>query len=82
MSQQVDAIITWNTQMLQAAGLTLEDVVEVRVYMTDPNDYQAMDEAFANRFHSRPPTRATVFVPRLPANSKLMMGWVAASASD
>lgn len=80
MQQQVDRIIQWNGAMLKAAGLTLEDVVEVRIYMTDPNDFEAMDEAFAKRFYNRPPTRATVFVSRLPANSKIMMGWVAAKA--
>ena len=80
MQQQVDRIIQWNGAMLKAAGLTLEDVVEVRIYMTDPNDFEAMDQAFAKRFYNRPPTRATVFVSRLPANSKIMMGWVAAKA--
>ena len=80
IGQQMDTIIDWNSHMLKAAGMTLEDVVEVRVYMTDPNDYEAMDTAFSNRFYNRPPTRATVFVPRLPANSKIMMGWVAATA--
>ena len=80
MQQQLDTIIQWNSHMLKAAGLTLEDVVEVRIYMTDPKDYDAMDKAFSKRFQSRPPTRATMFVPRLPANSKLMMGWVAAAA--
>jgi len=82
MQQQVDNIVAWNGHMLQAAGMTLEDVVEVRIYMTDPNDYEAMDKAFSNRFYSRPPTRATVFVPRLPANSKIMMGWVAAKRGE
>lgn len=77
MQEQVDAILDWNGKLLAAADLTLEDVVEVRVYMTDRGDYEAMDKAFERRFHARPPTRATVFVPRLPANSKLMMGWVA-----
>ena len=82
MQQQVDNIIRWNSHMLNAAGLTLEDVVEVRIYMTDPNDYEAMDKAFSQHFYNRPPTRATMFVPRLPANSKIMMGWVAAAAGN
>ena len=82
MADQVEAILDWNSQMLRAASLTLEDVVEVRVYMTEPAEYDAMDQGFAARFYTRPPTRATVFVPELPANSKIMMGLVAATRSE
>ena len=40
MQEQVDAILDWNGKLLGAADLTLEDVVEVRVYMTDRGDYE------------------------------------------
>lgn len=78
MENQVDKLVDWNGRILAAAGLTLEDVVEVRVYLTNVKDYDAMDRAYRKHFYGRPPTRATVFVPRLPAKSKIMMGLVAA----
>ncbi len=43
--------------MLQAAGATLEDVVEVGVLLTDPTDFGGMNDEYATWFPAEPPTR-------------------------
>jgi 2-iminobutanoate/2-iminopropanoate deaminase len=44
--------------VLRAAGGTLEDVVEVQVLLTRPNDFAGLNEAYAKFFPSNPPARS------------------------
>ncbi|GGR53554.1 2-iminobutanoate/2-iminopropanoate deaminase [Nocardioides luteus] len=43
--------------ILREAGGTLDDVVEVGVLLTDPNDFAGMNEEYARWFPADPPTR-------------------------
>jgi reactive intermediate/imine deaminase len=43
--------------ILQEAGATLDDVVEVGVLLTDPDDFAGMNEEYARWFPSDPPAR-------------------------
>jgi 2-iminobutanoate/2-iminopropanoate deaminase len=43
--------------VLQAAGATLSDVVEIGVLLTDPTDFTGMNEEYATWFRADPPTR-------------------------
>ena len=43
--------------ILQAAGATLDDVVEVGVLLTNPADFAGMNEEYATWFPDRPPAR-------------------------
>ncbi|HET9188132.1 MAG TPA: Rid family hydrolase [Acidothermaceae bacterium] len=43
--------------VLQAAGASLDDVVEVGVLLADPADFVGMNEEYANWFPTAPPTR-------------------------
>jgi 2-iminobutanoate/2-iminopropanoate deaminase len=43
--------------ILQAAGATLDDVVEVGVLLTNPADFAGMNEEYATWFPTEPPTR-------------------------
>lgn len=44
--------------LLRAAGATLEDIVEVQVLLTRPNDFAGLNEAYAKFFPSNPPARS------------------------
>jgi 2-iminobutanoate/2-iminopropanoate deaminase len=44
--------------VLQAAGATLADVVEVGVLLTNPQDFAGMNEEYARWFPSDPPARS------------------------
>src|SRR6266851_4772145 len=43
-------------QSLALAGVTLDDVVHAQVYLTDPDDYSAFNEAWTRHFAKNPPT--------------------------
>src|ERR1700712_1302573 len=43
--------------ILQAGGASLDDVVEVGILLTDPNDFAGMNEEYARWFPTDPPTR-------------------------
>jgi reactive intermediate/imine deaminase len=43
--------------ILQAAGADLDDVVEVGILLTDPADFNGMNEEYARWFPSGPPAR-------------------------
>jgi enamine deaminase RidA (YjgF/YER057c/UK114 family) len=43
-------------QSLALAGVTLDDVVHAQVYLTDPDDYSAFNEAWTRHFGKNPPT--------------------------
>lgn len=51
--------------ILQAAGATLDDVVEVGILLTDPDDFAGMNEEYATWFPADPPTR---YAAKLGAN--------------
>jgi reactive intermediate/imine deaminase len=78
MKEQVEKLVRWNESILKAGNMNLSNVLEVRVYLADGDDFEAMNQAYREHFPTNPPTRATIFVPRLPAKSKIMMGFVAA----
>ncbi len=43
-------------QSLALAGVTLDDVIHAQVYLTDPDDYSAFNEAWTRHFAKNPPT--------------------------
>jgi 2-iminobutanoate/2-iminopropanoate deaminase len=46
--------------ILEAAGLTLENVVKVNVYLKNMNDFPKMNEVYKEYFKENPPARTTV----------------------
>ena len=53
-------------QLVEAAGLTMEHLVYVQVYLEDTNHSQELNEAFAAYFPKDPPARAVLGVARVP----------------
>jgi 2-iminobutanoate/2-iminopropanoate deaminase len=52
--------------VLEAAGASLADVVKTIVFLTDINDFAAMNEVYARYFKENPPARSAVQVGALP----------------
>lgn len=57
--------------IIEEAGYTLNNVVKVGVFLKDMNDFQAMNEVYAEFFNSNKPARAAVEVARLPRDVKV-----------
>jgi 2-iminobutanoate/2-iminopropanoate deaminase len=52
--------------VLAAAGADLNDVLKVTVYLTDIDDFEAMNAVYETFFDSDPPARSAVGVAELP----------------
>lgn len=52
--------------VLAEEGLDLGDVVQVQVFLTDMDEFAAMNSVYAEHFALVPPARATVAVAALP----------------
>jgi 2-iminobutanoate/2-iminopropanoate deaminase len=63
--------------VLEADGLTMDNIVSTQVFMTDLNEFPKMNEVYATFFKSAPPARATVQVPRLPRDVKVEIAAIA-----
>ncbi len=55
--------------VLEAAGLTMENIVKTTVFLKDMNDFSAMNEVYATFFPQNPPARSAVEVARLPKDA-------------
>jgi enamine deaminase RidA (YjgF/YER057c/UK114 family) len=60
--------------VVEAAGLTMDHLVYVQVYLEDMNQYGALDKAFADFFPKMPPARGVLGVARLPEPSVQITG--------
>jgi len=63
---------------LKAANLTLDDVVSATVYVTDIDDFAAVNKVYASYFHPPFPARAFVQVAKLLRGAKVEISVIAA----
>lgn len=63
--------------VLTAAGMGMEDVVKVSIFLKDLNDYAAVNEVYASYFTSNPPAREAVEVARLPKDARIEISLIA-----
>lgn len=52
--------------ILREAGYSFQDVVKVNIFITNMDDFTAMNEVYASYFSKPEPARTTVQVSRLP----------------
>lgn len=75
IQEQTRQSITNCRSILEAAGATLDDVVEVQVLLTNPIDFAGMNEEYVKHFPNDPPARSTcklgVDVPGLLVSIKM-----------
>lgn len=63
--------------VLEAAGLTPEQVVKVNVYLADMNDFAAMNAVYAGQFSQPYPARTTIGVAALPLGARVEIELIA-----
>ncbi len=57
--------------IVEAAGMTLENVLKSTVFLKDMNDFAAFNAIYARYFPALPPARETVQVARLPRDAAI-----------
>lgn len=66
IKEQTHQALTNAKAIMEAAGLTLANVVKTTVFMADMNDFTAMNEVYATFFSEPYPARSAVAVKALP----------------
>ena len=63
--------------LLEAAGAGFEHLVRTTVFLSDMNEFSAMNECYARFVVDPPPARATVQVARLPRDVRVEIDAIA-----
>lgn len=63
--------------VLTAAGLTPDNVEKVNVFLTDMNNFTAMNEVYSKRFSKPYPARTTIGVASLPLGAQIEIEMIA-----
>ena len=63
--------------VLEAGGLSFDDVVKVKVFLTDMENFTAMNDVYAEHFSEPYPARTTVGVASLPLGADVEIELVA-----
>jgi 2-iminobutanoate/2-iminopropanoate deaminase len=63
--------------VLNSAGLTPDDVVKVNVYLTDMEDFSAMNSVYQDQFSPPYPARTTIGIDALPLGAKIEIEMIA-----
>jgi 2-iminobutanoate/2-iminopropanoate deaminase len=79
---QTHAVFENAEAILSAGGLTLADVVSVRVFLTDGAVFDRMNAAYRTRFPASPPARATVIAPLVSPDFQIEIAMVAAKGAE
>ena len=64
--------------VLEAAGATMADVIKTTVFLSDMNDFAAMNGVYATFFEGACPARSAVQVARLPKDAMVEIECIAA----
>jgi len=64
-------------KVLEAAGLTSEDVAKVNVYLRDMKDFTDMNAVYSRQFSTPYPARTTIGVAGLPLDARIEIEMIA-----
>jgi 2-iminobutanoate/2-iminopropanoate deaminase len=77
MAAQTARVMKNLVALLEAAGASFANVVRTTVFISDMNEFAAMNEVYATFVVDPPPARATVQVARLPRDVKIEIDAIA-----
>jgi 2-iminobutanoate/2-iminopropanoate deaminase len=74
---QTERVLENLKAILSAAGSSLEKVVRTTVFLSDMNEFTAMNEVYARYFREQFPARSTVQAARLPRDVRVEIDVIA-----
>ena len=77
VAEQTEQVLKNLSAVLEAAGTSLNNVVKTTVFLSDMNDFAAMNEIYAKYFSENKPARATVQAARLPRDARVEIDCIA-----
>ena len=77
IEEQTEQVLKNLESVLNANGMTFENVIKTTVFITDLADFATITQIYATRFPDAPPARSCVQVAALPAGAKLEIELIA-----
>lgn len=77
ISAQAEQVFKNIHAVLEAAGLNFDNAIKLTVFLTDMNNYVAVNEVYAKQFEAPFPARSAVAVAALPVNAQVEIELVA-----
>jgi 2-iminobutanoate/2-iminopropanoate deaminase len=77
IGEQTEQVLKNLSAVLEAGGMSLENVVKTTVFLADMSDFAVMNEVYGRYFDSNKPARATVQAARLPRDAKVEIECIA-----
>ena len=74
---QTERVLDSMDAILQAAGMEFQDLVKVGIFLTNFDDFAAVNEIYGKRFGDAPPVRTTVQIARFPMGFLIEMDAIA-----
>ncbi|APW33285.1 RidA family protein [Prevotella intermedia] len=78
IKEQTRQSLTNAKAILEEAGISLANVMKTTVFLSDMNDFAAMNEVYAEFFNEPFPARSAIAVKTLPKNALVEVECVAA----
>ena len=79
IAAQIRRVLDNIAAVLQAEGLTFDNVVKTTIFLTDLGDFQTVNEIYGSYFKQNPPARSTVQVSALPKGANVEIEVIAVS---
>jgi len=77
VGEQTEQVLKNLSEVLKAAGTSLDNVVKTTVFLADMNDFVEMNEVYSRFFVDNKPARATVQAARLPRDARVEIDCIA-----
>ncbi|MEX0569230.1 MAG: RidA family protein [Candidatus Njordarchaeota archaeon] len=77
IKEQTKVVVNNIKSILKAAGMSLENVVLVHVFLSDISKFGEFNDVYAEYFSEHKPARVTVEVSRLPKNVQIEISVIA-----
>lgn len=66
IKKQTEMIMSNIEAVLKAADMTFDHIIKTTIFLTDMNDFGAVNTVYARYFTQEPPARSTIAVSALP----------------
>ena len=78
VAAETELLLKGVSAVLAAAGLSMANIVKANVFLTDMNDFAAMNKVYETFFEAPYPARSSIGIASLPAGAHVEIEFVAA----
>jgi 2-iminobutanoate/2-iminopropanoate deaminase len=82
IQEQTEQVLRNLMAVLEAAGSSLDRVVKTTVFLSDLNDFGAMNEIYGRFFSEACPARSTIEAGRLPRDARIEIEAIALAGKE